>query len=81
MTTESVRILLKDFPKLSIIRKDGIFTLCIRGEAVAVYEDYTVKGYSAEGDHGVEFIPKQIEERRLQIPEDTEEQEAIDGAV
>lgn len=58
MTTESIKISLEELPKLSIVRKDGMTTIRLSGEQLAVYDDFTVKGYTEDENHGIEFIPK-----------------------
>lgn len=58
MTTKSVSILLKDFPKLAIIRKEGLTTFQVKGEPVAEFDDYEAVGYKENGLYGVEIIEK-----------------------
>ena len=59
ITTESIKVLLEDLPKLAIVRKDGMTSILLSGEQLANYDDYTVKGYTIGGKHGIEFIPKE----------------------
>ena len=55
---KSCHILLKDFPKLAIIRKEGMTAFQVNGEPVAEFEDYEAKGYKENGEYGVEFKEK-----------------------
>lgn len=61
ISVQSISILLEDLKYIAIVRVKGFTKFLFKGNLIAVYDDYSVKGYSSEYGYGVKFIPKEAD--------------------